>query len=278
MLIPDTVKRYVVMKNRKRLAVTLAACGLVAALGVGGTLAYLTDRTDATNSFTFGDVKVNTLEPDWDTTDENDNGVPDAAEDVVPNQQIPKSVQAENVGINDAIVFVKLTVPLANVTRVADDGTAEMNADALDRKLQEIFYFQGDGDSINTENNNFNEGWINLPEEEIGYAGAGSSTEYLDLSTTREYSGDVRTYVFGYDTRLAAGEKTSTLFDQVQIKNIIENEINPGSIHDIQVETYSIQADNIVDANGQIDTTGTLDHDTLKEIYDIYVTQNPDEK
>ena len=51
------------MKNRKRLAVTLAACGLVAAMGIGGTLAYLTDRTEATNSFTFGDVQVDTLEP-----------------------------------------------------------------------------------------------------------------------------------------------------------------------------------------------------------------------
>lgn len=266
------------MKNRKRLAVTLAACGLVAAMGIGGTLAYLTDRTEATNSFTFGDVQVDTLEPAWDTTDENDNGVPDAAEEVLPNQQIPKSVQAENVGITDAVVFVKVTVPLANVTRVAGDGTAEMNADALDTKLQEIFYFQGEGDPVTTQNNNFNEGWINLPEEETGYEGAGGSTEYLDLSTTKTYSGDVRTYVFGYNQRLAAGEKTTTLFDQVQIKNMIENEMESGSVQDIQIETYSIQADNIVNAEGKIDTTSTLDHDTLKEIYDIYVTQNPDTK
>lgn len=61
----------------------------------------------------------------------------------------------------------------------------------------------------------------------------------------------------------------------MQIKNFIENEVTPSAKKDIKVETYSIQADNIVDANGAIDTTGTMNHDTLKEIYDIYVTQNP---
>lgn len=271
--------------KKKRTIITLAACGLIVAMSIMGTIAYLTDQTSATNSFTFGDVKVDTLEPDWDTTDEDGNGVPDVAEFVVPNQQIPKSVQAENVGINDAIVFIKITVPLETVTRVSDNGQAELRVNLpdgtlgsliRDTKLQEVFYFQMKGDSINTENNHFDENWVNLPEEEIGYEGAGGPTEYLDLTNTKVYEGKVRTYVFGYNKRIAEGEKTTTLFDKVQIKNVIENEVTPGAVKNIEVETYSIQADNIVNADGAIDTTGTLSHDTLKEIYDIYVTQNPD--
>ena len=131
-------------------------------------------------------------------------------------------------------------------------------------------------DSINKQNNHFDERWVNLPEEEIGYEGAGGSTEYLDLTNTKTYSGNVRTYVFGFDRRIAKGEKTTNLFDKVQIKNFVENEMPSGSVQDIKVETYSIQADNIANANGAIDTSDKLDHDTLKEIYDIYVTQNPD--
>ena len=265
--------------KKKRVIMAAVAAGLIVTMCVAGTVAYLTDRTEATNNFTFGDVKVNTLEPDWNTADTDNDGVPDAAEFVVPNQQIPKSVMCENVGINDAIVFVKVTVPLETVTRVTDDGTAERKADgSLDRKLQEVFYFQGQNDDINTENNNFNVGWVNIPEEEIGYAGAGGSEEYLDLSTTKAYSGETRTYVFGYNKRLGANMLTTTLFDKVQIKNIVENEIEPGVAKSIRVETYSIQADNIVNADGAIDTTGVLSHDTLKEIYDIFVTQNPDRK
>lgn len=271
--------------KKKRTMITLAACGLVAIMTVVGTVAYLTDQTSATNNFTFGDVKVDTLEPDWDLTDENGNGVPDVAEEVVPNQQIPKSVQAENVGVNDAIVFIKVTVPVELVTRVSNDGTTEKTeaplpndglvVEQLDKKLQEVFYFQLKDDSINTQNNHFDANWVNLPEEEIGYEGAGGPDEYLDLTNTKVYDGDIRTYVFGYNKRIEEGEKTTTLFDKVQIKNIVENEIEPGAVKNIEVETYSIQADNIVNAEGSIDTTGTLDHDTLKEIYDIYVTQNP---
>lgn len=266
-------------KLKKKTIVTLATCGLVAVMGITGTVAYLTDQTEATNNFTFGDVKVDTLELAWDTTDNDNDGVPDVAEDVVPNQQIPKSVQAKNVGINDAIVFVKVTVPVQSVTRVSDNGTVEKKADGThDTKLQEIFYFQHQDDSVNLENNNFEDSWVNLPEEEIGYDGAGGSTEYLNLSNTKGYNRNIRTYVFGYNKRIAKNELTTTLFDKVQIKNIIENEISPNAIKDIKVETYSVQADNIVNANGVIDTIGVLSHDTLKEIYDIYMTQNPDFK
>lgn len=267
--------------KKKKIIVLAASCALIAAMGIGGTLAYLTDQTDATNSFTFGDVKVNTIETAWDLTDEDGDGVPDVAEDETPNQQTPKSVQAENVGINDAIVFVKITVPIENVTYVADDGTVELKHDGThDKKNQEIFYFERNGDSINLQNNNFDPNWVNLPEEEFGYQNAGGSTPYLDLSpgNFRPYTGSVRTYVFGYNKRIKKGEITTTLFDQVQIKNFIENEVTVGATKDVKVETYSIQADNIVDENGEIDTNGTIGHDTLKEIYDIYVKQNPQYK
>lgn len=265
------------MKSKKKIITLGITCGLIVAMGIGGTLAYLTDQTEATNNFTFGDVKVNTIETKWDTADDNDNGVPDMAEDEVPNQQTPKSVQAENVGINDAIVFVKLTVPVENVTRVFDNGRVELKNKAHDKKMQEIFYFERESDTINAQNNNFDPNWINIPEEEVGYDGAGGATPYLDLSANkwREYNSSKRTYVFGYNKRIAPDEITTTLFDKVQIKNFLENEITPRAIKNILVETYSIQADNIVNSNGQIDTTGTLTHDTLKEIYDIYVTQNP---
>lgn len=266
------------MKKKKLIAMMLS-CGLIVAMGVGGTMAYLTDKTEAENNFTFGDVKVDTLEPDWDLTDEDGNGIPDIAENEVPNQQTPKSVQCENVGINDAVVFVKLTVPVENVTRVKNDGTAERKSDnSLDRKMQELFYFEQEDDTVNKQNNNFDVNWVNIPEFEVGYEGSGGTTPYLDLTTTKSYNENYRTYIFGYNSRIAYGEKTTKLFDKVQIKNFVENEVDPSVLKQIKVETYSIQADNIVNDVGVIGTTGTLSHDTLAEIYGIYVTQNPDRR
>ncbi len=264
------------MKITKRTAMSLGICGLIAIMGITGTIAYLTDKAGATNKFTFGEVKVELLEPDWDTTDTDGDGIPDMSEFVVPNQPVPKSVEGHNVGINDAVVFIKLTVPVHKVTRVADNGTAERKENNyLDAKMQELFYFQQKEDTINCENNHFADTWINLPEEEMGYEGAGGSTPYLDLTNTKVYTDSIRTYVFGFHRRIPKDEYTTKLFEKVQIKNIIENEVDPADVQDIKVELYSIQADCIVDENGEIDTSGELDHDTLKEIYDIYMTQNP---
>lgn len=48
--------------KKKTILVAAIAVMLVAALVVGGTLAYFTDKGNATNTFTVGDVKINLLE------------------------------------------------------------------------------------------------------------------------------------------------------------------------------------------------------------------------
>lgn len=134
-VIKDMRKRAM---NKKKALTTMAACGLVAALGVGGTMAYLTDSEQTTNTFTIGKVKIDVQEPGWDTTDKNNNNIPDKAEDVVPNQELAKNPLIENTGSNSAVVFLKVTVPTKYVTQVADDGTVSKDG----RKSQEIFYFK----------------------------------------------------------------------------------------------------------------------------------------
>ena len=102
-VIKDMRKRAM---NKKKALTTMAACGLVAALGVGGTMAYLTDSEQTTNTFTIGKVKIDVQEPGWDTTDKNNNNIPDKAEDVVPNQELAKNQLLENTGSNSAVVFL----------------------------------------------------------------------------------------------------------------------------------------------------------------------------
>ena len=53
------------MKARKIL-VSLAALALVAAISIGGTLAYLTSQADVTNTFTVGNIKMTLTEKDID--------------------------------------------------------------------------------------------------------------------------------------------------------------------------------------------------------------------
>ena len=61
------------MKKSKKIITGIAAITLVAALGIGGTLAYLTDSEKVTNTFSVADLDITLTEPEWDdTTDGKD--------------------------------------------------------------------------------------------------------------------------------------------------------------------------------------------------------------
>lgn len=260
------------MQNKTK-SKLLATCAVVSALalGVGGTLAYLTDNETHTNTFTVGNVHVDLLEPSWPQADENKNGVPDAAEDLVPNEEVAKDPKVQNTGENDAIVFMRVTVPMKDVSLVADDGTVANHA------VQELFYMKQNSDAISVHNNNFNPNWIELTSKEV---------TYQDPSANPKTGQKV--YVFGYKTALKGNNNTGEpvgeaalsmattdpLFEKVQLKNILENEIDSDQIQNIKVETFAIQADNIIASGAAVDPTGNLDSAKLGTIYDIFVKQN----
>lgn len=88
------------MKNsknsKKKLVSLLTATTLVGAVAVGGTLAYFTDRDEATNVIATGNVKV-------ELTDSFDD-----ATKVVPNQKFDGEISVENTGVNNA--FIRLSI------------------------------------------------------------------------------------------------------------------------------------------------------------------------
>lgn len=62
---------------KKKLVLTVLSVAMVAALAVGGTLAYLTAKTDAvTNTFTIGNIDLGLTETP--NTDTDGDGTPDA--------------------------------------------------------------------------------------------------------------------------------------------------------------------------------------------------------
>ena len=72
-------------------------------------------------------------------------------------------------------------------------------------------------------------------------------------------------------TGAPSASKTSTLFDKVQMKSFLENQIG-NEAQDIRVRAYAIQADDII-----IDGTtpsNLFTKNTLSKIYDIYIHQN----
>lgn len=226
------------MKN-KRLIATIAACGLMGALGIGGTMAYLTDTETKQNTFTFGNVEVELLE---------DQFVADNAKGMMPNEEVSKDPSVKNVGENDAIVFLKVEVPVKNLSVSDPDGSNKTTRNT------ELFYLKDEAAAITDAKNSFDANWIELTGAEEG----------TDLS------GATRTYVFGYNEKLAKEAETEALFDKVQLKNIVEGTVE-GEVN-IDVTAYAIQADDIYESDA--DLTDTLDATNLKKIYDVYVNQS----
>lgn len=308
--------------NKKKAIAVISAAGLAGVLAVGGTLAYLTNTQSATNTFTVGDVKVAIDEPNFPSTNQNDDnkdgiddhkkypdsdndGIPDINEDQVPQQETDKDPMVTNVSTTDAIVFMKVTVPVRKVYTVENDGTK-----AKEAKLAELYYFkQGqmatqakplgqdytfpysspDGkiqtiisnDSVTLHENHWNENWTELSEFEENAPKDGA---YADGTT-------YRTYVFGYKTRLHGlksiqdgtwsgvtakdvGETTVPLFQKVQLRNFISDDIKAGNLQNITVQTYVIQADNVISDKGVVSTDKQISADDLATIYKTYITQD----
>ena len=252
------------MKKFNKSAALLAAAGLISALGIGGTLAYLTDSEQHTNVFTVGDVSIDLEEPNYValTALQKTN--------IVPNQELAKDPFIKNTGVNDSIVFMKLTVPVENVTLVADNGANS------EKKAQEIFYFKDTADYIETHANNFDSEWLELPTVE---ANTGSSTAQT-VGT--------RTYVFAYkralpgsldSSGLTGSADTSKLFDKIQFKNILEEEIAQGALEKIKVEAFAIQTNNILLSNASTThaafdpIAANMTEQNLIEIYNIFIRQ-----
>ena len=200
---------------------------------------YLTDRDTAVNTVTVGDIKIDLDEPNWHDT-----------YDVIPNQELPKDPQIKNTGVNDAIVFMTVQVPVEEITLTADNGTKGVKAPS------ELFWFKDTADGASTHANNFDSNWVHLDTKDTG----------------ADMSGLSHTYVFAYKTPLAANQTTSPLFDKIQIKNFIENEIMGGITEDIFINAYGIQASNVLESG--VDLSNNLTTANLAKIYDIFITQS----
>lgn len=113
--------------TKKQVLLIVLSLGLFGAACLSGAIMayHVYESKEAGNVFTVGDEKVETVESSWDTNDADHDGVPDNAAYIIQNQQIPKSVQAKNTGENEAMVFVKVTVPVKEVTMVLPDDTGE---------------------------------------------------------------------------------------------------------------------------------------------------------
>ncbi len=87
--------------SMKKKALMAASYVMVAALAIGGTVAYLTDRDNATNTFTMGDVDI-------ELNEKFEQGA-----ELLPGVNIEKVPTITNTGKSDAYVWMTFSIPSA---------------------------------------------------------------------------------------------------------------------------------------------------------------------
>ncbi|HWR24415.1 MAG TPA: TasA family protein [Feifaniaceae bacterium] len=100
---------------KKKLILIVAAAMLVVAIGVGGTLAYLTATSTVTNTFTIGNVALTLDETDPATGEKTTTGV--GYTNLVPTEVITKDPYVRVApGSQKCYLFAKLTETNAPAT------------------------------------------------------------------------------------------------------------------------------------------------------------------
>ena len=225
-------------KSKKKLALAVAACALSLTLAFGGTLAYMTDTEGATNTMTVGRVHIELEEPGYPGNDS------DEVKNIIPNQEVVKDPQIENTGNNDALVFLRVEVPQEEFTEL------DANNNVGEKKLQDLFKLKG-----------LSENW-----------------ELIKTETSTDADGKTKTsYVYGYKKTLAKNSTTDKLFQKVQMKNSIENDLE-GNVEDIIITAGAIQATDIPDVDLTPGSDGTMSKDVLDQVYTIFMNQSGDQK
>ena len=208
--------------NKKK--TIIAAVVLLLVVVVGGAIAYFTDSDEKTNTFTIGNVDISLIEPDWVTTDTNPaNGVPDAAENLMPGQTVPKNPKINNDSTkNPAFVFAKVVIPCTTETTP-----------------QEIFTY-----TINTDT------WTELNDQAVACTSGGNATHVYYYGT----NGTLTELAKATDgTPVVPTTTSKAVFDSVTVRSTLTGNEGLTGNKSIVVTGYGIQADGLAS-----ETPGTV--------------------
>lgn len=199
---------------KKKLTLVVTCIVLVAAMVIGGTLAYFTDSKTATNTFTMGNVNIKLDETDI----KNPKGdrVTSNAYDVYPGEVVTKDPIVHNTGKNGA--YIRATVNVYNWMNLVA---------AYYPDFKETFPNDGYKAALNLLVGELGDGW-SVVDVVAG-----------DTFTIGQFDAK---FVLKYDGVLAADADTTAMFQTVTIPAGIDN-ANASSFQSVKVVAQAIQAD-----------------------------------
>ena len=219
-------------KNLKKVVAIGLGLSLLASIGIG---AYLTDTDTKSDVYTVGNVQAEIIT--------NGDMELDNVGALLPGTVHTYERAASNTGINDAYVFMSVTIPYETVGVAADDGSQ------LGEKVMQLFAPV----EISSEWKLVDDGFIG----EYAIAANGQAAGEHDAYSV--IAGDTITYVYGYVgdnadgalKALASGETTSNLVEEMKLTNLYNASKITG---EISTKLYAIQSNHVngglTDVNG----------------------------
>ena len=274
------------MKKKRIILPIAAACALVAVvLTFRISFSYLMDAERKDNVITIGNVDVELSEPSY-----TDSSV------VAAGDAPPKNPLLINKGTEDEYVFLRIAVPKKNVTllyesdiKIEKDGVTSTypkgtptvkNRNASGKPqaaMDEIFRFIAEGD-LTSKVTETTEPKTTEPQFDFAYNAGRADTEgwvYLYRKIGAEENDAYNYYYFGYNKVLKYDSKpseTKTLFDRVQLKSFIDEELVSKDGEDfaslIKVKGYGVQSDSL-EINDLPGRNEILTKEQLKKIFGI---------
>lgn len=203
-------------KKKRIILIAVTVCLMIFAAVSGISLATLTAQTEKrANVFTFGNVTIELKEPEWDKLDPEDKVV-------YPGKSVNKDPTVKNTGSNDLYAYIEVKIPKKNVRTVV---TAADGKDTIkDAEERELFSYE-----VNTAN-------------------------WTKISETKEPGADYNVYLYAYtNSVLKSNEKTSPLFSKVKYLDILEGEIEMGTVIEMPITAYAIQSDHLGESGADME-------------------------
>ena len=239
---------------KKKITAIFLCVALVAIAIVGASLAYFTDKDEATNTFTMGNVKID-LQETFD---------PDTAV-LRPGSQttnkIEKKVWIENTGTENAYVWYEWYIPSALDSTDGSTGTNNVlhvnsNGNSWDKYRENSkFWKEGQTKALPLEQT-----WDHDPETELGLTVGPEG--FIRTETIDDIQYNV--YLVLYHGVLAEGEKTTVAMNGAYLDSKVDNAVDEsGDVYytingdkinydftkgvNIIVKAYGIQAEGFAD-------------------------------
>lgn len=252
------------IKPHRAIALLVLVIVLLLSLIVNTTISYLVRKKTANNVFSVGLVELTVVEDEF----------PDNEQDrwIVPKGFLPKDPRIVNTGSVDVYVFAEVIVPYEQVLLILDEGEDMRKPDPQGRQYRELFnLFSEDEYAVSgAETNDFTAGFSVTEHGAFTY-----EPHWLFIRSREDTTAQTHSYLFGYNALLtteAGHNTTTTIFDKIQLLNILEGDLPEDAVRTITIKAYGIQSDELKGNVTIADPTNITKHE-LQQLYLYYQNQ-----